>query len=86
MSPTSVATLSSLSTVTTPASTCPNCGVKVSQPHQDIPVDAQRRIEELEAQVKILTTKATAAGMRSAASGPGPATVYGAPYLTCTGS
>ncbi|KAI9765742.1 MAG: hypothetical protein M1840_007176 [Geoglossum simile] len=61
MSPTSVATLPSLPTVTASASTCPNCGHKVSQPHQDIPVDAQRRIEELEAQVKILTTKATAA-------------------------
>ncbi|KAH0548297.1 hypothetical protein GP486_008004 [Trichoglossum hirsutum] len=61
MSPTSITTLSSLSAAQTAASTCPNCGVKLSHSHQDIPEDAQRRIEELEAQVKILTTKATAA-------------------------
>ncbi|KAI9856443.1 MAG: hypothetical protein M1813_009099 [Trichoglossum hirsutum] len=67
MSLTSVSTLSSLSLTTAPslvptaASTCPNCGVKLSHSHRDIPEDAQHRIEELEAQVKILTTKATAA-------------------------
>ncbi|KAI9820986.1 MAG: hypothetical protein M1832_003458 [Thelocarpon impressellum] len=47
---------------TTPssASTCPNCGTGIAGEHADGP-DAQRRIAELEGQVKILTGKATAA-------------------------
>ncbi|KAH0538414.1 hypothetical protein FGG08_005014 [Glutinoglossum americanum] len=68
MSLTSASTLSSLSLATAPSPVpaagpqCPNCGIKLPHSHhQDIPEDAQRRIEELEAQVKILTTKATAA-------------------------
>lgn len=39
---------------------CHNCGADLS--HSHIADDAQRRISELEAQVKILTSKATAAG------------------------
>ena len=42
------------------AQTCHSCGADLS--HSHIAQDAQRRISELEAQVKILTTKATAAG------------------------
>jgi hypothetical protein len=41
---------------------CSNCGVNLLQTHQDIAQDAQRRITELEDQVKVLTSKATAAG------------------------
>lgn len=42
--------------------TCQNCGADLSQSHTAVAEDAQRRISELEAQVKILTGKATAAG------------------------
>ena len=42
--------------------TCQKCGAHLSQPHTAVAEDAQRRISELEAQVKILTGKATAAG------------------------
>ncbi len=42
--------------------TCQKCGADLSQSHTAIAEDAQRRISELEAQVKILTGKATAAG------------------------
>ena len=41
---------------------CSNCGVNLLHTHQDIAQDAQRRIAELEDQVKVLTSKATAAG------------------------
>lgn len=41
---------------------CDKCGSDLSHPHLGIAEDAQRRIVELEAQVKILTGKATAAG------------------------
>ncbi len=42
--------------------TCQQCGADVSHSHLSITEDAQRRIAELETQVKILTDKATAAG------------------------
>lgn len=41
---------------------CDKCGADLSHAHPGVAADAQRRIEELEAQVKILTGKATAAG------------------------
>ncbi|MCJ1267526.1 hypothetical protein MMC22_007411 [Lobaria immixta] len=40
---------------------CDKCGADLSHAHPGVAADAQRRIEELEAQVKILTGKATAA-------------------------
>ena len=42
--------------------TCQQCGADLSHSHSGLAEDAQRRIAELEAQVKILTNKATAAG------------------------
>lgn len=42
--------------------TCHQCGADLSHSHPPIAEDAQRRIAELETQVKILTGKATAAG------------------------
>ena len=42
--------------------TCQQCGADLSHTHPGITEDAQRRITELETQVKILTNKATAAG------------------------
>ena len=42
--------------------TCPKCGTELSHSHLDDAENAQRRISELETQVKILTGKATAAG------------------------
>lgn len=41
---------------------CDKCGADLSHTHHGVAEDAQRRIVELEAQVKILTGKATAAG------------------------
>lgn len=41
--------------------TCPNCGTDLSQSHPVDTENAQRRVSELETQVKILTGKATAA-------------------------
>ncbi|KAF2104775.1 hypothetical protein NA57DRAFT_51579 [Rhizodiscina lignyota] len=43
------------------SSACSNCGAPYSLAPERLPKDAQRRIAELEAQVKILTDKATAA-------------------------
>ncbi|KAI9698639.1 MAG: hypothetical protein M1836_003748 [Candelina mexicana] len=43
------------------ASTCPHCGASIEHARTDVNEDAQRRIAELESQVKILTGKATAA-------------------------
>jgi hypothetical protein len=40
---------------------CPNCGIGLPD-HTDLASDAQKRIEDLEAQVRLLTAKATAAG------------------------
>ena len=40
---------------------CPNCGVGLPD-HTDLASDAQKRIEDLEAQVRLLNAKATAAG------------------------
>ena len=61
--------LQSHSTASFPATafthTCQKCGAHLSQPHAAVAEDAQRRISELEAQVKILTGKATAAGTLS---------------------
>jgi predicted RNase H-like nuclease (RuvC/YqgF family) len=39
---------------------CPNCGIGLPD-HTDLASDAQKRIEDLEAQVRLLTAKATAA-------------------------
>jgi hypothetical protein len=41
---------------------CPNCGIGLPD-HTDLASDAQKRIEDLEAQVRLLTAKATAAGL-----------------------
>ncbi|KAI9716328.1 MAG: hypothetical protein M1812_005393 [Candelaria pacifica] len=43
------------------STTCPSCGASIEHAHTDVNEDAQRRIAELESQVKILTGKATAA-------------------------
>ncbi|KAI9845517.1 MAG: hypothetical protein M1837_004856 [Sclerophora amabilis] len=40
---------------------CPNCGIGLSHSYHEDAQDAQRRIAELESQVRILTGKATAA-------------------------
>ena len=50
---------------TTGVATCQKCGADVSHVQQGIAEEAQRRIEELEQQVRILTDKATAAGTPS---------------------
>ncbi|MCJ1298065.1 hypothetical protein MMC08_000854 [Hypocenomyce scalaris] len=65
MSTTSTTTLEQPSTAPIRSSfapTCHNCGANLSPSQHSIAQDAQRRISELEAQVKILTGKATAAG------------------------
>lgn len=41
---------------------CDKCGTELSHAHPGVAEDAQKRIVELEAQVKFLTGKATAAG------------------------
>jgi hypothetical protein len=42
---------------------CPNCGMGLPGPnHSEIAADAQKQIEDLQAQVRLLTQKATAAG------------------------
>ena len=41
---------------------CPNCGSGVSLDSSRLALDAQRQIEDLQAQVRLLTQKATAAG------------------------
>jgi hypothetical protein len=48
---------------------CPNCGIGLPD-HTDLASDAQKRIEDLEAQVRLLTAKATAAGLLSHLSQP----------------
>ncbi|MCJ1281602.1 hypothetical protein MMC26_000922 [Xylographa opegraphella] len=45
--------------------TCPNCGAKTHEEHAYGAQEAQRKIEELEAQIKILTLKATEAVERA---------------------
>jgi hypothetical protein len=39
---------------------CPNCGIDLS--NHPSALDAQKQIEELQAQIRLLTQKATAAG------------------------
>ncbi|KAB8296036.1 hypothetical protein EYC80_008845 [Monilinia laxa] len=41
--------------------TCPNCGMVLPHNSSEIATDAQKQIEELQAQVRLLTEKATAA-------------------------
>lgn len=41
---------------------CPNCGSGVPLDSSCLALDAQRQIEDLQAQVRLLTQKATAAG------------------------
>ena len=41
---------------------CPNCGTGVSLNSSQLALNAQRQIEDLQAQVRLLTQKATAAG------------------------
>ncbi|KAI9686177.1 MAG: exosome 3'-_5 exonuclease subunit ski4 (Csl4) [Bathelium mastoideum] len=40
---------------------CPHCGIAFPHTHDDLASTAQKRIEELESQVKVLTSKATEA-------------------------
>jgi len=40
---------------------CPNCGIGLPD-HSAIATDAQKQIEDLQAQVRLLSQKATAAG------------------------
>ena len=49
---------------------CPNCGTGLPD-HTDLAIDAQKRIEDLEAQVRLLTAKATAAGLSPPSFHPG---------------
>lgn len=50
---------------------CPNCGSGVSLDSSRLAHDAQRQIEDLQAQVRLLTQKATAAGsLRSSIPSP----------------
>ena len=44
------------------AHACPNCGMGLPPDHSEIAADAQKQIEDLQAQVRLLTQKATAAG------------------------
>ena len=48
--------------ITSLTKTCHQCGAELSHSHPPVTEDAQNRIQELEAQVRILTGKATAAG------------------------
>jgi hypothetical protein len=41
---------------------CPNCGMGLAPNHSEIVADAQKQIEDLQAQVRLLNQKATAAG------------------------
>lgn len=41
---------------------CPNCGLALPHNSSEYALDAQKQIEELQAQVRLLTEKATAAG------------------------
>lgn len=50
---------------------CPNCGIDLPHTSSTTP-DAQKQIEDLQAQVRLLTQKATAAGMP-----PIPSITYG---------
>ncbi|KAI9831316.1 MAG: hypothetical protein M1819_005090 [Sarea resinae] len=59
--PSSSSATSPLSPLLSPAASCPNCGAGLFHPHHEVAEHAQRRIEELEAQVRILTGKASAA-------------------------
>lgn len=43
-------------------SSCPNCGTDLPSSGDQIGLDAQKQIEDLQAQVRMLTQKATAAG------------------------
>lgn len=43
-----------------PPTACPNCGIGLPHPSSTVP-DAQKQIEDLQAQVRLLTQKATAA-------------------------
>ncbi|TAQ90272.1 hypothetical protein B7494_g1443 [Chlorociboria aeruginascens] len=43
------------------ASYCPSCGIDLPSGRSDIALDAQKQIEDLQAQVRLLTQKATAA-------------------------
>ena len=65
--PTTASTRSSLTHA------CPKCGTELAPTEAELASNAQTRIQELESQVKILTGKATAAGMIShLAYPPGP--------------
>lgn len=61
--------MSTTSTITMPAAhdaahhtSCPSCGVEIPLNDETVPLAAQQQIEELQAQVRLLTEKATAAG------------------------
>ncbi|KAL9062263.1 MAG: hypothetical protein Q9157_009077, partial [Trypethelium eluteriae] len=43
-----------------PTAVCPQCGTALPHLHEN-PLSAQKRIEELEGQIKVLTLKATEA-------------------------
>lgn len=44
------------------ASCCPTCGSNLPPGQEQMGLDAQKQIEDLQAQVRLLTQKATAAG------------------------
>ena len=45
-----------------PITVCPQCGLALPHLHENVGLSAQKRIEELEDQVKVLSSKATEAG------------------------
>lgn len=50
---------------------CPSCGVGLPETdHSRLATDAQQQIEDLQAQVRLLNEKATAAGMFSPSPSP----------------
>jgi len=80
-SPMTTTTLMSTSitlTMSQAVSACPTCGVGLPE-HSQIAADAQRQIEDLQVQVRLLTQKATAAGMSLL---PFPPDYYGRRKLT----
>ena len=59
-------------TTLTTATTCHKCGADLSHVHLDGGQDAHQRIQELENQVKILTLRATEAGIHAPTRGHTP--------------
>lgn len=63
-------------------SACPNCGIGLPE-QSAIAFDAQQQIEDLQAQVRLLTQKATNAGRLPLLARPSPDPALPCPVLSC---